>query len=167
MSDSFDRALEGLAAAAGREASLELLLLFSSRARGDSHSRSDWDLGFLAGPGFDVDGFLATAVLLLGSDRVDLVDLAHASGLLRFRAAGEGRVLFQAELPCEKMGEETPEMGETMPCLGEGSPKLGGELPYLGHCPSLNFPSGTAPASGPRQGRGAGLPGPRHPTPAK
>jgi predicted nucleotidyltransferase len=97
MLDSSDRALEGLAAAARREASLELLLLFGSRARGDSHPRSDWDLGFLAGPGFDVDGFLAKAVLLLGSDRVDLVDLAHASGLLRFRAAAEGRVLFQSE----------------------------------------------------------------------
>lgn len=97
MLDSSDRALESLAAAARREASLDLLLLFGSRARGDSHSGSDWDLGFLAGPGFDVDGFLAKAVLLLGSDRVDLVDLAHASGLLRFRAAGEGRVLYQPE----------------------------------------------------------------------
>jgi predicted nucleotidyltransferase len=90
-------ALDKLAEAARREADLDLLLLFGSRARGDSHARSDWDLGFLAGPGFDVDGFLARAVSRLGSDQVDLVDLARASGLLRFRAAGEGRVLYESE----------------------------------------------------------------------
>jgi predicted nucleotidyltransferase len=93
-------ALDKLAEAARGEEDLDLLLLFGSRARGDSHPGSDWDLGFLARPGFDVDEFLGRAVRLLGSDHVDLVDLAHASGLLRFRAAGEGRVLFQSEPGC-------------------------------------------------------------------
>ena len=97
MPDSPDIPVDRLAVAARKEEGLELLLLFGSRARGDSHSGSDWDLGFLASPGFDVDGFLAKMVSSLGSDRVDLVDLAHASGLLRFRAAGEGQVLFQSE----------------------------------------------------------------------
>ena len=34
---------------------------------------------------------------LLGTDRVDLADLDRASGLLRFRAARDGRVLFEVE----------------------------------------------------------------------
>ena len=98
MPDQSDSsALDRLAEAAKRREGLSLLLLFGSRARGDAHSGSDWDLGFLAGPDFDVDGFLARSISLLGSDRVDLVDLARASGLLRFRAAGEGRVLAESE----------------------------------------------------------------------
>lgn len=76
---------------------LGLLLLFGSRARGDDHAGSDWDIGFLASPGFDVDGMLAKLVALLGTDRVDLVDLSRANGLLRYRAAAEGRPLFVSE----------------------------------------------------------------------
>src|SRR5882724_2386772 len=92
-----DQAIQQLADAARRAEGLDLLLLFGSRARGDAHPHSDWDLGYLAGPGFDPDGFLARAVRRLGSDRVDLVDLARASGLLRFRAAGEGQVLHESQ----------------------------------------------------------------------
>jgi predicted nucleotidyltransferase len=76
---------------------LDLLLLFGSQARGDEHSGSDWDFAFLAGRGFDVDGLLAKLVALLGTDRVDLVDLSRANGLLRYRAAAEGRPLFESE----------------------------------------------------------------------
>jgi predicted nucleotidyltransferase len=75
---------------------LEMLLLFGSRARGDFRAESDWDFGYLAAPGFDADGLLADLVLHLGTDRVDLVDLSRASGLLRFRAAKEGRLLWEA-----------------------------------------------------------------------
>jgi predicted nucleotidyltransferase len=73
---------------------LDLLLLFGSRARGDDHPGSDWDLGYFAGPGFDPDDLLAKLVLLLETDRIDLVDLRRANGLLRYRAAAEGRLLF-------------------------------------------------------------------------
>lgn len=74
---------------------LRLLLLYGSRARGDHHPASDWDLGYLAEPGFDADDFLARLVLGLETERIDLVDLARA--LLRFRAAGDGKVLFERE----------------------------------------------------------------------
>ena len=75
---------------------LEVLLLFGSRARGDAHAGSDWDLGYLAGADLDVPALLAAIVETAGSDRVDLVDLSRASGLLRYRAARDGQVLFEA-----------------------------------------------------------------------
>lgn len=73
---------------------LDLLMLFGSRARGDDHLDSDWDFAYLAGPSFDPDELLARLVLLLETDRIDLVDLRRANGLLRYRAAAEGRLLF-------------------------------------------------------------------------
>jgi predicted nucleotidyltransferase len=73
---------------------LRLLVLFGSRARGDSHPASDWDFGYLADPAYDVDGLLARLSERLCADRLDLVDLARAGGQLRFRAARDGRVVF-------------------------------------------------------------------------
>jgi hypothetical protein len=75
---------------------LDVLLLFGSRGRGDAHAGSDWDLGYLAAADFDAAGLLAAVVDTLGKDRVDLVNLAHASGLLRYRAARDGQVVFEA-----------------------------------------------------------------------
>jgi predicted nucleotidyltransferase len=74
---------------------LELLLLFGSRARGDAHSDSDWDFGYLAGAAFDPDNFLARLVLGLKTDRIDLVNLGPTSGLLRYRVAAEGQPIFE------------------------------------------------------------------------
>jgi predicted nucleotidyltransferase len=75
---------------------LELLLLFGSRGRGDAHARSDWDLGYIARADFDAPALLAGVVEIVGSDRVDLVNLSVASGLLRHRAARDGQLLFEA-----------------------------------------------------------------------
>ncbi len=75
---------------------LQLLILFGSRARGDARADSDWDFGYLGSPAFDPDGLLAALVAAVGSDRIDLVDLARAGGLLRFRAAHDGRPLVEA-----------------------------------------------------------------------
>lgn len=81
---------------AAETAGLELLMLFGSRARGDAHDRSDWDFGYLATADLDVPALLARLVETLHSDRVDLVDLRSASGLLRYRAARDGVALFEA-----------------------------------------------------------------------
>ena len=70
-------------------------MVFGSRARRDAHAESDWDFGYLASPAFDVATFIGTLVETLGSDRVDLVDLARASGLLRYRAARDGQPLYE------------------------------------------------------------------------
>jgi uncharacterized protein len=83
-------------AAVSRTEGLALLVLFGSRARGDHRADSDWDFGHLGSPSLDVDGVLAMLVMSVGSDRIDLVDLARAGGQLRFRAAADGVPLFAA-----------------------------------------------------------------------
>ena len=60
--------------------------MFVSRARGDATTASDWDVGILADAGLDHDTLLADLVRALGTERVDLVDLARAGALVRFRA---------------------------------------------------------------------------------
>ncbi len=74
---------------------VRLLVLHGSRARGDAVPESDWDLAYLAEPGLDVFGLNLALTTVLGTDRVDLVDLATASGLLRYRAARDGVVLVE------------------------------------------------------------------------
>ena len=86
---------EQLAGLGTRHPDLRLLVLFGSRARGDAREESDWDLGYLAGPGLDADALLLDAVSALGTDRVDLVDLGRAGAQIRFRAARDGQVLHE------------------------------------------------------------------------
>ena len=76
---------------------LQLLLLFGSRARGDHRQESDWDLAFMAKNGFDLAGAQVTASTTLGTDRIDFVDLGHATALLRQRVARDGVCLFDAD----------------------------------------------------------------------
>ena len=54
----------------------------------------------MAGPGLDPDALLLDLVTRLGTDRVDLVDLARAGAQLRFRAAAEGQVLHESPVGC-------------------------------------------------------------------
>lgn len=82
--------------AARRSPGLRLLLLHGSRARQDHSPGSDWDFGYLADDGFDHLRLVADVSAALGTDRVDVVDLARASALLRFKAAAEGRCLYEA-----------------------------------------------------------------------
>lgn len=77
---------------------LRLLALFGSRARGDAHGASDWDYGYVADPGFDEDGLRLDLSRSLGTDDIDLVDLTRASGVLRYRAARDGRLVFERDL---------------------------------------------------------------------
>ena len=86
-----------IAAAAAAAPGLELLIVFGSRARGDGGPGSDWDFGYIGAAAFDPDPLLAALVTIVGVDCVDLVDLARANGQLRFRAAGDGRPIFEAK----------------------------------------------------------------------
>jgi len=76
---------------------LHLLVLHGSRARGDAHARSDWDVAYQAGPAFDADALLAALADTLKADRIDLVDLERAGALLRHRVARDGVVLFERD----------------------------------------------------------------------
>lgn len=75
---------------------LHLLILFGSRARGDAGEQADWDLGYLGDESFEPDVLLSDLAGVLRADRIDLVDLARAGGQLRYRAARDGRLLFEA-----------------------------------------------------------------------
>jgi predicted nucleotidyltransferase len=75
---------------------LDLLLLHGSQARGAAHAASDWDFGYLADDRLDVAALLAGLVEILHDDRIDLVNLATSGGLLRYRAARDGVVLFES-----------------------------------------------------------------------
>lgn len=72
-------------------------MLHGSRATGHAHAGSDWDLGVLGGAGLDLDGLRVALTEALGTDDVDLVDLAHATALLRFEAARGGRCVFERQ----------------------------------------------------------------------
>ena len=88
--------LEAIARAAREAPGLDVLFLFGSRARGEAGPHSDWDFGYLASQNIDEISLLATIAAAVGSDRVDLVDLARAGGLLRYRAARDGRIVFES-----------------------------------------------------------------------
>ena len=89
-----DSEADRIASVASGHPGLRVLLLFGSRARGDAAPTADWDLGYLAEEPFDPVALIADLVRVLRTDRVDLVDLSTASGLLRFRAARDGVAVF-------------------------------------------------------------------------
>ena len=76
---------------------LELLMLFGSRARRDSHPGSDWDFAYIATDAFDPTAFIGSVAGIVGTDRIDLVDLNRAGGLIRYRVARDGQVVFEAQ----------------------------------------------------------------------
>ena len=92
-----DPKLDAVASAARATPGVELLILFGSRARGEARPGADWDFGYLADEATDVPGLLADLVEALGSERIDLVDLRRAGGLLRYRAACDAVPLHAAD----------------------------------------------------------------------
>lgn len=88
----FEQAL----AETARGTSTKLLVLFGSRARDEVHAHSDWDFGYLGEDRFDEELLRAGFMEILGTDKIDLVDLSMASALLRFRVAAEGKCVFES-----------------------------------------------------------------------
>lgn len=91
LEEPTESVLRRVSAALAEVAGLKLVLLVGSRARADAHAASDWDFAFLGTPEVDPDEILRRLSLAIGTDDVDLVDLAGASVLFRHRAATEGR----------------------------------------------------------------------------
>ncbi|MEN9798270.1 MAG: hypothetical protein RL653_1966 [Pseudomonadota bacterium] len=79
-----------------RRSGMRLRALHGSRAREDHRPDSDWDFAFVPGPSTDELALGAALVRLLGTDAVDLCRLDTAGGLLRFRVAREGVLLFES-----------------------------------------------------------------------
>ena len=69
-------------------------MLFGSVARARQHPGSDLDVGVL-GPGLDGLSGLQVTLSRATGRTVDLVDLGHASPLLRFEIARDGHVLVE------------------------------------------------------------------------
>jgi predicted nucleotidyltransferase len=90
-------ALRDIAEVCRRHPGLQLAVVFGSRARGDATAVSDWDVAYLADERLDRDALLSDLVRVLDTDHVDLVDLDRAGGLVRFRVARDGQVVFEAE----------------------------------------------------------------------
>ena len=88
--------LREVGAVAAATAGLDLFILYGSRARGDAGPGADWDFGYLADEAADVASLLAALVETLENDDVDLVDLARATGLLRFRSASDGLLVYES-----------------------------------------------------------------------
>lgn len=90
------RALREARAAGERHDGLQLLLLHGSRADGTAHATSDWDFAYLGDDAMNPFALHADLSDLLGTNDVDLADLNAASGLLRYRAALNGVVIYES-----------------------------------------------------------------------
>ena len=84
-------------------ADVDLVVLFGSRAKANSHASSDWDLAirFRDEPSnpmrlYGLDAELSQA-LHCSSDAVDVVDLDRSSYLLQRVVAEDGQLLFERE----------------------------------------------------------------------
>ena len=77
-----------------RRPDVQLIILFGSAARGDTHRDSDIDVGILAVEAFDPIGMTNEISGYLGTSRVDVVDLRRASPLLALEALRHGRLLY-------------------------------------------------------------------------
>lgn len=96
MIDGGRNAVHGIADVFERHPGVRLGVLFGSRARGDATAGSDWDIGYLADDRLDRDRLMTDLVHALNTERIDLVDLERAGGLVRFRAARDGVVVLEA-----------------------------------------------------------------------
>lgn len=75
---------------------LALVVLFGSTVKGRRRAGSDVDVAVRCAGSADLDvlhGLLAPA---LGTDRLDLIDLRHASPILAMEVARSGRLLFES-----------------------------------------------------------------------
>ncbi len=78
-----------------RDKGLRFVLLFGSSVTGRAHRHSDIDLAFFFDEDVDILALTNNVIRLLHTDDVDVIDLRHASPLLRFSAARNGRLLYE------------------------------------------------------------------------
>ncbi|WP_017662190.1 type VII toxin-antitoxin system MntA family adenylyltransferase antitoxin [Baaleninema simplex] len=86
---------------------LKMLVLFGSRARGDTHAKSDWDFAALydeelrqqtvEGFGWFRDAGILGDCFGISSDNIDLVELDRCSDLIAHYIARDGQVIYERE----------------------------------------------------------------------
>jgi predicted nucleotidyltransferase len=83
---------------------LKMLILFGSRARGNSHSNSDWDFAFLCDSDpenvlfhAEIYGILAD-LFRINDDKIDAINLAKCPPLIAHAIAQDGKVLYERDL---------------------------------------------------------------------
>ena len=74
---------------------LRLVMLFGSSVTGKMHRHSDIDLAFLFDRDMDIIALTNNVIRLLHTDNVDVIDMKHASPLLRFSVVRNGRLLYE------------------------------------------------------------------------
>jgi predicted nucleotidyltransferase len=75
---------------------LELAVLFGSTVKGRADARSDVDLAVRCTDAADLDSLYLVLAPRLGTARLDLVDVRHASPLLMMEVARSGRLVYEA-----------------------------------------------------------------------
>ena len=78
-----------------KEKDLRLILLFGSAVTGAMHKKSDIDLAFLFDKSIDILSTTNRVIRLLQTDKVDVIDLKHASPVLRYSVAEKGKLLYE------------------------------------------------------------------------
>ena len=79
---------------AAAEPTVYLMVFLGSASRGDAGGSYDFEIGYLADPGFDAGTFQSLAATVLGLERVAMADLRHAASTA-FRAAREGALVYE------------------------------------------------------------------------
>lgn len=76
-------------------ADIQLIILFGSAVKGARHRQSDLDLAILGKEPLDIVDLTNRVMVLLGTDRVDVVDLRRASPLLAMEVVRGGRLIYE------------------------------------------------------------------------
>lgn len=74
---------------------LRFVVLFGSSVTGKMHRHSDIDLAFFFDREMDILALTNNVIRLLHTDNVDVIDLKHATPLLRFSVVKNGRLLYE------------------------------------------------------------------------
>ena len=78
-----------------KDEDLKLVLVFGSIVSDRVHKKSDIDLAFLYDRPVDILTLTNRVIRHIHTDNVDVIDLKHASPLLRFFAAKNGKILYE------------------------------------------------------------------------